>query len=96
MREYTILSVISVAATFILGGILKINLFKRKEYYLFLGIIFLFKLIVNGYLTKNIVIYNPDFFMGLRLGSIPVEDFLFGFSMITMLIIFWEYFKERV
>jgi hypothetical protein len=28
-------------------------------------------------------------------GSIPVEDFFFGFSMVTMTIVFWEYFKRH-
>jgi len=53
-------------------------------------------MLVNGYLTgKQIVMYRPQFFLGLRIGSIPLEDFLFGFSMVTMTIIFWEYFKKK-
>lgn len=57
---------------------------------------FLFKLLVNGYLTgQYIVMYNPRFFLNVRIGTIPIEDFLFGFSMIAMTIIFWEYFKAK-
>ena len=72
------------------------RILKKRVFYVFLLIILCFKFLVNGYLTgKNIVIYNPRFFLGIRLGSIPVEDFLFGFSMIGMSIIFWEFFKAK-
>jgi len=95
MKEYTILAIISIVLTITLDIYTGVRILKRREYYIFLVIIFLFKLLVNGYLTQNIVMYNPTFFLGVRLGTIPVEDFLFGFSMVTMAIIFWEYFKKR-
>lgn len=94
MKEYTILAAGSVILTIIWDNLSKIKLLKRKEYYLFLLIIFLFKLLVNGALTKDIVLYNQEFFLGLKLGTIPWEDFLFGFSMVTLSIIFWESFKK--
>ncbi|KPK97962.1 MAG: hypothetical protein AMJ95_06510 [Omnitrophica WOR_2 bacterium SM23_72] len=96
MKEYTILASISVLVTLVLDRVTGIRILKRKEFYVFLFIIFLFKLLVNGFLTgKNIVMYNPAYFLGIRLTSIPLEDFLFGFSMVTMTIIFWEHFKEN-
>ena len=96
MKEYTILAVISVCVTILLDRKSKVCLLAKREFYIFLFIIALFKLAVNGYLTgTGIVMYNTEFFFGVRIGSIPVEDFLFGFSMVTMTIIFWEYFKER-
>lgn len=96
MKEYTILAVLSVFFALVLDIKLKVRVLTRKEYYVFLLVILLFKFLVNGYLTgKYIVMYNPSFFLGLRIGSIPLEDFLFGFSMVTLTIIFWEYFKRR-
>lgn len=96
MREYTVLTILSVLVTLFLDKRSGISLLKKKEYYIFLFIIFCFKLIVNGYLTgKDIVLYEPRFFLGARLGSIPLEDFLFGFSMVTLTIVFWEYFKQK-
>lgn len=94
MKEYTVLSMVSVLATLVTDRAIGTNVLKRKEYYLFLAVILFFKLIVNGYLTsRNIVMYNPRFFMGFRVGSIPFEDFLFGFSMVTLTVVFWEYFS---
>jgi lycopene cyclase domain-containing protein len=96
MKEYTLLALISVVLTFSLDKAAGTGILKRKEYYLFAALILGFKFLVNGYLTgQNIVMYNPRFFLGIRVGSIPLEDFFFGFSMVTMSIIFWEYFKKR-
>jgi len=95
MKEYTILAIISIFITIAIDNYMGVKILRRKEYYIFLIVIFIFKLLVNGYLTRHIVMYNSAFFLGVRLGTIPVEDFLFGFSMVTMTIVFWEYFKRR-
>lgn len=96
MKEYTVLAAASVLITIAIDKITRTEILKKREFYLFLLIILCFKILVNGYLTAtDIVIYNPAFFMGLRFGSIPLEDFLFGFSMVTLSIIFWEYFLKR-
>ncbi|MDD5155516.1 MAG: lycopene cyclase domain-containing protein [Candidatus Omnitrophica bacterium] len=94
MKEYTVIAVISVFAAILVDRITGVRVLSKREFYLFLFVILFFKLLVNGYLTgTSTVIYNPRYFLGLRLGSIPLEDFLFGFSMVTLTIIFWEYFK---
>ena len=96
MKEYTVLSVISVLLTVLADKFSGIRILKRPEFYVFIIVILLFKLIVNGYLTGNdIVMYNHKFFLGIRFGSIPLEDFLFGFSMVTLTIILWEFFKRK-
>ena len=96
MKEYTLLAVLSVIAVILIDKKSGINLFKKKTVYLFLLIIAGFKLLVNGYLTgAGIVIYNPRYFLGFRLGSIPLEDFLFGTSMVVLTIISWEFFKQK-
>ena len=96
MKEYTLIAVLFTSLTIIIDRTSGVNLLKRPIFYLFLVFIFFFKLLINGYLTaKEIYIYNPEFFLGVRLTSIPLEDFLFGFSMVTMGIVFWEYFKKN-
>lgn len=96
MKEYALLALISIIPAVLLDIKLRTFLLRKREFWLFLLIIVFFKFLVNGFLTgKQIVVYNPSFFLGIRIGSIPIEDFLFGFSMVTMSIIFWEYFKFR-
>lgn len=96
MKEYTLLAVSFSLVAVLIDRVFKTKLFRRKLFYLFLGVIFCFKLLVNGFLTgKEIVVYNSKYFLGLRLGSIPLEDFLFGFSMVVLTIVFWEYCKKK-
>ncbi len=96
MKEYLILGIISVAYVIFLDWALKTKVLRQGVFYIFLIIILGFKLLVNGYLTgAKIVIYNPHFLLGKKVGTIPVEDFLFGFSMVTMTIVLWENYKAR-
>jgi hypothetical protein len=54
---------------------------------------------VDGWLTKlsdPIVIYNPDEMLGLRVPwDIPVEDYGFGFAMVTLTILTWRRLLDR-
>jgi lycopene cyclase domain-containing protein len=96
MKEYTFLAVVSVFLVALTEAVLKTGLLRRRLFWFFILVVLFFKFLVNGYLTgTNIVIYNPKFFMNIRLGSIPLEDFLFGFSMVALTIIFWEYFRRQ-
>lgn len=96
MKEYTLLCIISILFTLWLNWFLKTGLFKKIEYYIYLVFILFAEYIVNGFITgREVVIYNKDYFLGYRLGTIPFEDFLFGFSMVTVVIIFWEFFKKK-
>lgn len=47
--------------------------------------------IVNGILTSlPVVVYNNEFNLGLRVFSIPVEDFIYQFDLMMMLIAIYE------
>ncbi len=99
MPEYTALALVSVAATVLLARALRVRLFRTAQYWLALGIVFAFQVLVDGWLTKlsaPIVVYNPEHHLGVRWPwDIPVEDFLFGFSLVTSSLILWERQKER-
>ena len=52
-------------------------------------------LIVNGLLTAfPVVHYNEAEITGFRLGSIPIEDFLYNMAMLAMCIGLYEWFKR--
>jgi lycopene cyclase domain-containing protein len=52
-------------------------------------------LIVNGILTaKPVVFYNDKENIGLRLMTIPVEDFLYNLAMLSICIGLYEWFKR--
>ena len=34
--------------------------------------------------------YSPDAIIGVRVASAPVEDLLFGFALVTLVLILWD------
>jgi lycopene cyclase domain-containing protein len=97
MKEYTLLCIIFVVLIVGLDFVLKTKLVLYKKFWVFWIVMFVLIFIVNGYLTwRPIVIYGESFCLGIRLFTIPVEDFLFGFSLITFNIIIWEYYNNRL
>ncbi len=52
--------------------------------------------IVNGFLTSiPVVLYNNRQNMGVRIGSIPLEDHFYCMALLLLNISFFEYFKSR-
>ncbi len=96
MKEYTLFAFLSAAFGLILDRLLRTRIAGGKEFWITMTVMMAFKIPSNGYLTgRPIVLYNPDFFLGIRLGSIPVEDFLYGFGLITITLVLWEYFVRK-
>lgn len=96
---YTLPAVISVLAVCALEfAVLHTGLFRRPAYWLSMVIVLGFQIPVDGWLTKlsaPIVIYNERHTSGLRFPfDIPVEDFLFGFALVTGVLLGWE--RQRV
>ena len=75
------------------------GLFRRPAYWLSMLIVVGFQIPVDGWLTKlssPIVIYQEKQTSGLRFPfDIPVEDFLFGFALVTAVLLLWERQRER-
>ena len=100
MPEYTVLTVVAVVAVVVAELIyFKSGIFTTAQYWLTIVIIFGFQIPVDGWLTKlsaPIVIYNPDEIIGLRAPwDIPIEDFGFGFAMVTLAILLWRRWLDR-
>lgn len=76
--------------------ILRTQMITRGIYWLTYALIFPFQLATNWWLTsREIVQYSPSEIIGRRLAGAPIEDLLFGFSMILMTLALWEFFKQR-
>lgn len=55
---------------------------------------------VNGILTGTglespIVNYNPNDFLGFRLGTIPIEDAVYGYSQFLLVLYFFKLFDQK-
>ena len=93
--EYTVLTVLSVLAVVALELVwLRTGIFATLQYWLSMSIVFGFQILVDGWLTKlsdPIVIYNEQEMLGVRAPwDIPIEDFGFGFTMVTLAILLWR------
>lgn len=99
MPEYFLAAVVSVVFVVVLEtAVLRTGLFRKPAYWLALAVMFAFQIPVDGWLTKlhaPVVRYAEWAIIGVRIPwDIPVEDFLFGFSMITLTLLLWERRKE--
>ncbi len=96
MKEYTILALAAAVGAVVLDRLLGTHLLVRRSFWVAMAIMFFFKIPSNGYLTgRPVVLYDPAYFLGIRLGTIPVEDFFYGFGLITLSLVLWEYFVRK-
>jgi len=95
--SYTQIAVMAVAISALIDIILlRTRLLFRKVFWTSYAIILLFQLITNWWLTsRKIVIYDSHTIIGTRLASAPVEDLLFGFSLILGVLSLWVFNGRR-
>jgi len=92
---YTVPAIVAVATVCALElALLHTGLLRRPAYWLSMVIVLGFQVPVDGWLTKRsapIVIYNERQTSGVRFPlDIPIEDFLFGFALVTAVLLLWE------
>ncbi len=94
MPEYPLFTVVAIVAVVVVElAWFRTGIFRTAQYWLAIAITFFFQSLVDGWLTKlsdPIVIYNPAQQSGLRFPwDIPIEDFGFGWAMVTLTILVW-------
>ncbi|MGB3187770.1 MAG: lycopene cyclase domain-containing protein [Ornithinimicrobium sp.] len=95
MPEYTLIAACSVVAVLILEfAILRTGILRTAQFWLSMLIVWGFQFLVDGWLTKSdgtIVLYDDTQNLGVRVGwNSPIEDFAFGFSMVTLTLLLWH------
>jgi len=82
-RQYTGLMLIALGAAAFLDRILQTGVLQQKLLYVSLAIAIGLILVFNGYLTaRPVVLYDEQYQIGFRIGTIPLEDFGYGFSLL--------------
>ena len=92
---YTLPAILAVVAVCALElRVLRTGLFRRPAYWIAMVIVIGFQILADGWLTKlsaPIVLYNEQHTTGVRFPfDIPIEDFLFGFALVTAVLLLWE------
>jgi lycopene cyclase domain-containing protein len=94
---YTELAILSVLFVIVADRyLLKVRLLEKKAYWTSYSIIIFFQLLTNWWLTsRNILSYSEEVIIGWRIASAPVEDLLFGFSMVTLTMSLWIFWGRK-
>lgn len=92
---YTLPAVIAVVLVVVWElRVLRTGLFRKAAYWLSMVIVLGFQVLVDGWLTKlsaPIVLYDDQQTTGIRFPwDIPVEDFFFGWALVTAVLLLWE------
>jgi len=95
--SYSAIAVLALIASGVLDlFVVKSDLLKKKVFWTSYAIILPFQLLTNWWLTsRNIVMYSDDAIFGLRIASAPVEDLLFGFSLLLGVLSMWIYWGRK-
>ncbi|HQP10675.1 MAG TPA: lycopene cyclase domain-containing protein [Candidatus Omnitrophota bacterium] len=101
-RIYT-LTVCLITAAFLLAHVVFLKFRPMGIFHAAFGISLVPFLIVNGILTRGIraisaapvVWYDPAAILNLRIGTVPLEDFLYSYLLIFMNVTWYEFFKRK-
>lgn len=88
---YTQIALLAVVAVIVVDLFLfKTRLLSKKVFWCSYAIVVGFQLLTNWWLTsRNIVRYDTEMIIGLRIASAPLEDLLFGFALVTGVLTNW-------
>jgi len=96
-QEYTILALWSVAVFFLITTWKYPEIFRSSHYWLYLLISFVPFIIFNYLLTSIIIVYyNPNAIWGIRVGTIPLEDFFYNFSLLSFYLLVYIILKDKI
>lgn len=98
-RLYTSVTFISTGSFLLFQKFVVKSLYMGRFYVMYLITLIPF-FIVNGLLTgswipQEVVYYDNSQNLGIRLGTIPVEDMVYGLLMLLMNVTWFEFLKKR-
>jgi lycopene cyclase domain-containing protein len=96
MIHYTALSMLLIVVAFEIHRFLQVGWRNWRTLLVLLTILTLLMLVFDTYLTTlPIVEYNKSLVLGLRIGSIPLEDFGYLLAVVILGPSLYEYFSNH-
>jgi lycopene cyclase domain-containing protein len=95
---YTVLAVVGAVVAVLLDVVvLRTHVLTRRTFWTAYAIVVVFQLLTNGWLTgRDIVTYDEAAIVGVRIAFAPVEDLLFGFSLVVQTLAWWVWWGRRL
>jgi lycopene cyclase domain-containing protein len=95
-KEYTGLVLVALGAYAFLDRQLHTNLLLQPRTAVYAGAVVLCTTIFNWYLTaRPVLIYDPQYQLDIRIITIPIEDYVYGWGHILLVTILYEYLMRR-
>lgn len=95
-KTYTFTVFLSVALALAGSAWLIPDTLKSRNFWLAMLITYLPFIVANGILTgRPVVLYDDMQNLGIRIGTIPLEDFFFSFSMLLLALGGFDYLQTR-
>lgn len=95
-RHYTALSFFSAALFFYVATRYFYVTLATQNFWIYLLICYVPFAIFNGILTGvPVVEYAADAILGWRIGTIPLEDFIYNFSYLSFTLIAYRYYRSQ-
>ena len=92
---YTGFTLIALCIAMLLDYTLGSRLLQQKRFYSFIVLYIILNFIFNGYLTgRPIVLYHTGQYLGIRVGSTPIEDFFYGLSLFICIFSLLQHFTK--
>jgi lycopene cyclase domain-containing protein len=96
-KTYTGIVFLSVAAALVTAELAAPRSLRSRNFWVAMALTYIPFLISNGILTgKPVVLYDDTKNLALRLGTIPLEDFFYSFSMLLFSFTLYDAFKARL
>jgi lycopene cyclase domain-containing protein len=95
-QTYTLTVLVAVAVVLVLAALWQPALLSSFHFWLAIALTYIPFLIFNGILTSvPLVVYNEAEIWGVRVHTIPVEDFFYSFSLIGLAILVYRPLRRR-
>ena len=94
---HTEASLLGIVVTIVLDlWVLRTRLLTRRAFWVSYAIVLFFQLVTNEWLTsQGVFIYDPAAILEVRIGHAPLEDFFFGFALVTQSMMWWVWWGRR-
>lgn len=94
-KYYTAISFLVFTSFGVVGFVFHYHVTMTRNFFTLFGISTILMLVFNGYLTaRPVVLYEKVFLSGYCIGTIPIEDFFYGYSLILLNLLLYEDLKK--